>query len=145
MISSVYMAVVSILFSVNIEFDQDIFVLMNRVDTDTILQTISDISGEQAVTIGGVPDSIPCRYAITEGAHKAARWLAEQLEAEGIQAEVVGFEVDPSSIGQELPIGTTAEELKTVFNPSISATKPYTMWNVVGTLPGDDSLEVLLT
>ena len=65
--------------------------LIQSVSADSVWNAIASISGEIAVTIDGEPDSIPTRYAYSQGSYRAALWLREQLEAAGLDAELVPF------------------------------------------------------
>ena len=127
---------------VTVEFDNDINLLAAKVNSDSLLLTISSLSGEQAVMLENVPDSIPCRFAITEGAHKAARWLAEQLEAEGIQAEVVEFEPN-RSMGVVIHDGPTETRGRVTFKAESQKRTTLTISAEFADL--DESMEDLIT
>ncbi|MEA3311111.1 MAG: M20/M25/M40 family metallo-hydrolase [candidate division WOR-3 bacterium] len=132
-------------FSV-VEHDLRVAELVDSVNPDSITAVIAGLSGEVAVTIEGEPDSIPCRFAYSEGAHKAARWLAEQFQARGFTVELEPFEPVASYEDRPLPIGRTEEEMKRIWGEArlLSGSEPFTMWNVVATLAGEDSAQVLL-
>jgi len=132
-------------FSV-VEHDLRVAELVDSVNPDSITAVIAGLSGEVAVTIEGEPDSIPCRFTYSEGAHKAALWLAEQFQARGFEVELEPFEPVASYEDRPLPIGRTEEEMKRIWGEArlLSGSEPFTMWNVVATLPGEDSAQVLL-
>jgi photosystem II stability/assembly factor-like uncharacterized protein len=79
------------LFASQIEYDPQIAQIINEVSEDTLISTISHLSGEEPVTIAGVLDSIPCRYAYSPGCYDAARWLTERMAAAGVSAEMQPF------------------------------------------------------
>lgn len=76
---------------VDISYDPEIAEIINDVSEDTLVSTISKLSGEEPVTIEGVPDSIPCRYAHSPGCGRAALWLTEQMAAAGVSSEMQPF------------------------------------------------------
>lgn len=76
---------------VDISYDPEIAEIINDVSEDTLTSTISQLSGEEPVTIAGEPDSIPCRYAYSPGCYDAAMWLAEQMDSEGVSVELKPF------------------------------------------------------
>ena len=129
-----------------VEYNPRVAELVDSVDPDSITAVIAGLSGEVAVTIEGEPDSIPCRFAYSEGAHKAARWLAEQFQARGFEVELVSFEATASYDDRPLPMARTAEEMQRIRSEVglLSGSEPFTMYNVVATLPGKDSLQVIL-
>jgi hypothetical protein len=128
-----------------VEYSPRVAELVESVNPDSIIAVIEGLSGEVAVTIAGEPDSIPCRFALSEGSDRAALWLAEHLEARGFAVELVPFFPHWLSETRPLPLGVeSAEELQAIFNEARSSIGPDTMWNVVATLPGEDSAQVIL-
>jgi hypothetical protein len=128
-----------------VEYSPFVAELVDSVNPDSITAIIEGLSGEVAVTIDGEPDSIPCRFALSEGSDRAALWLAERFEACGFAVELVPFIPHWSSETRPLPLGVeSAEELAAIYNKAQSSIGPDTMWNVVATLPGEDSAQVIL-
>jgi len=129
----------------SVEYDPDIHELMGEVNSDTLSATLASLSGEIPVTIEGEPDSIPCRFALSEGSDRAARWLAEQFQARGFEVELVPFLPSWFSETRPLPLGVeNAEALEAIYINAQSSIGSDTMYNVVATLPGKDSLQVIL-
>ncbi len=60
--------------------------MINKVKTEDLLGLVKDLSGERAVLINGIPDSIPTRYAEVDGSYKAANYLLEKFQQMGIEA-----------------------------------------------------------
>lgn len=129
----------------SVEYDPDIHELMGEVNSDTLSATLASLSGEIPVTIEGEPDSIPCRFALSEGSDRAALWLAEQFESRGFEVELVPFLPSWFSETRPLPLGVeNAEALEAIYINAQSSIGSDTMYNVVATLPGKDSLQVIL-
>ena len=61
--------------------------MVDAVSATNLNYLLSGLSGEHAVTIGGLPYTISTRYSTTDGCRQAAQWLKEQFEAMGIQAD----------------------------------------------------------
>jgi hypothetical protein len=74
-----------------IEYDPGIEELMYSVSADTLAMLIKGLSGEIPVIIEGEPDSLPCRFAASTGALRAALWIREQLQTRGVQADTCSF------------------------------------------------------
>lgn len=128
-----------------VEYDPDIHELMGEVNSDTLWANLASLSGEVSVTIEGEPDSLPCRFALSEGSDRAALWLAEQFQARGFEVELVPFLPSWFSETRPLPLGVeNAEALEAIYINAQSSIGPDTMYNVVATLPGKDSLQVIL-
>lgn len=143
MITSTLTGIIMLLGAV--EYSPRVAELVDSVNTDSIIAVIAGLSGEVAVTIDGEPDSLPCRFALSEGSDRAALWLAEHFEARGFTVELAPFFPHWLSGTRPLPLGIeSAEELQAIFNEAQSSNGPDTMWNVVATLPGKDSLQVIL-
>ncbi|MBN2379060.1 M20/M25/M40 family metallo-hydrolase [candidate division WOR-3 bacterium] len=120
--------------------------MIEQVNTDSLLYIVSGLSGETGVTIAGEPDSLPCRYApYSQVTYKAARWLADQFEIHGLEPELVEFSVNEFSFKCNLPIGTSHSQLKTILTEGPYSDLPSVMWNVVTTIPGADSEQILFT
>lgn len=131
-------------FSV-VEYDPRVAELVDSVNPDSITAVIAGLSGEVAVTIEGEPDSIPCRFALSEGSDRAALWLAEHFESRGFEVELVPFLPSWFSETRPLPLGVeNAEALEAIYINAQSSIGSDTMYNVVATLPGKDSLQVIL-
>lgn len=131
-------------FSV-VEYDPRVAELVDSVNPDSITAVIAGLSGEVAVTIEGEPDSIPCRFALSEGSDRAALWLAEHFESRGFEVELVPFLPSWLSETRPLPLGVeNAEALEAIYINAQSSIGSDTMYNVVATLPGKDSLQVIL-
>ncbi|MFH0930835.1 MAG: YCF48-related protein, partial [Candidatus Zixiibacteriota bacterium] len=59
--------------------------MIAKVKTEDVVGLVKDLSGERAVLIGGLPDSIPTRYTGTEGNYKAAQYLLERFAQMGLE------------------------------------------------------------
>ncbi len=75
----------------DVEYDPFVAELIGQVSADSVTATIAAISGEVPVSIGGGPDSLATRWAYSPGSYRAALWLAEQLESEGLEVELMPF------------------------------------------------------
>lgn len=71
-----------------VHYDSSIDSLVKSVSADSISLIIASLSGEIPVTLDGVPDSLPVRYAYSPECYDAALWLKEQLETKGLNAEL---------------------------------------------------------
>ena len=58
--------------------------LLTQVDTTTLSGYVADLSGEQAVLIGGQSYTFETRYSYSEGIKKATQYLYEHYEALGL-------------------------------------------------------------
>jgi hypothetical protein len=130
-----------------VEYSPQVAEIADEVNTDSVVWVIACLSGDKPVTIGGEPDSLPTRFAYSPDCYQAALWIAEQLEAHGFGAEVEPF--DPTLItAGSLPLGWDSwEELEVSYRTNIEAgisKAPDPMWNVVATLQGQDSQQVIL-
>jgi len=65
--------------------------LVDGVSQTNLYNLLRGLSGEQAVTIDGVPYTISTRYSTTDGCRQAAQWLKEQFEGMGIATEFEYF------------------------------------------------------
>lgn len=96
--------------------------VIKSVSTDSISSTIASLSGETAVNIEGLPDSIPERYAYSPGSYKAARWLKEQMESRGLETKLESVLTDVFYYVDILPSGygwATASGWDTTFTPGV--------------------------
>lgn len=131
--------------ALGVEYDVRVQELIDEVNSDTLSATLASLSGEIPVTIEGEPDSLPCRFALSEGSDRAALWLAEQFESRGFEVELVPFLPSWFSETRPLPLGVeNAEALEAIYINAQSSIGSDTMYNVVATLPGKDSLQVIL-
>lgn len=84
----------TMLFTANIpvvEYDPAVAEIIQSVSEDSLITTISRLSGEVPVIIAGEPDSLPCRYVYSPGCYRSALWLAEQMAATGVSVEMQPF------------------------------------------------------
>ncbi len=132
--------------AVEIPYDNGIDSLIQRVSLDSGRFFIESLSGERRVTIAGKSDSIPVRHSLSGGIMKAANWLVEQFESRGVEAEIQKFNADIASLNspRPLPIGMDASERDKIVNTLSAAPELFTFNNVVATIPGKDSKEVVL-
>ncbi|GAH84739.1 unnamed protein product, partial [marine sediment metagenome] len=145
MILYVLLSVVIAVSALGVEYDARVQELIDEVNSDTLWANIASLSGEVSVTIEGEPDSLPCRFALSEGSDRAALWLAEHFEARGFTVELVPFFPNWLSGTRPLPLGVeNAEALEAIYINAQSSIGSDTMWNVVATLAGEDSAQVLL-
>jgi photosystem II stability/assembly factor-like uncharacterized protein len=82
--------------SLSPEHDPLIQRIVNQVDQAQLFSWVDELTGEDAVVIGGVEDSIKTRHSWSEGVFKAACYLKEQFDGLGVSAEFDTFRVgDP--------------------------------------------------
>ncbi len=67
--------------------------IVNQVDQAQLFSWVDELTGEDAVLIGGVEDSIKTRYSWSDGVFKAAYYLKERFEEMGLSAEFDTFQV----------------------------------------------------
>jgi hypothetical protein len=129
-----------------VSYDPVIDSLVRQVSTDSGCFFIESLSGERSVIIAGISDSIPVRHALSSGIMKATNWLKEQFELRGIEVNVQQSTSDfaPMSASRPLPLGMSEEERARIFEYLNNSSEPFTCNNVVATIPGKDSKEVLL-
>lgn len=79
--------------SLSPEHDPLIQRIVNQVDQAQLFSWVDELTGEDAVSIGGVEDSIKTRYSWSDGVFKAAHYLKERFEEMGFSAEFDTFQV----------------------------------------------------
>lgn len=148
MIISLVLGGMAVLLSgaVEIPYDHGIDSLVQQVSIDSGCFFIESLSGERRVTIAGKSDSIPVRHSLSGGIMKATNWLVEQFESRGVEAEIQQFHADIASMNstRPLPIGMETSEREKIVNTLSAAPELFTFNNVVATIPGKDSKEVVL-
>ncbi|UCB52102.1 MAG: hypothetical protein JSV10_08960, partial [Candidatus Zixiibacteriota bacterium] len=75
------------------EHDPLIQGIVDQVDQAQLFSWVDELTGEVAVSIGGVEDSIKTRYSWSDGIFKAADYLKERFEEMGVSAEFDTFQV----------------------------------------------------
>lgn len=79
--------------SLSPEYDPLIDTIIARVDPAHLFSWVGELTGEDAVSIGGAQDSIKTRYSWSDGVFKAAHYLKEKFEEMGVSAEFDTFQV----------------------------------------------------
>jgi photosystem II stability/assembly factor-like uncharacterized protein len=79
--------------SLSLEYDPLIDSIVSRVDQSQLFSWVDELTGEEAVLIGGAEDSIKTRYSWSDGIFKAAHYLKESFEQMGLSAEFDTFQV----------------------------------------------------
>jgi photosystem II stability/assembly factor-like uncharacterized protein len=79
--------------SLSPEYDPLIDSIVSRVDQAQLFSWLYELTGEDAVSIGGVEDTIKTRYSWSDGVFKAAHYLKERFEEMGLSAEFDTFQV----------------------------------------------------
>ncbi|MBN2378655.1 M20/M25/M40 family metallo-hydrolase [candidate division WOR-3 bacterium] len=78
-------------YGFSVTYDPRVASVISEVSVDSVEFVIASLSGEIPVTIAEKPDSLPCRFAHSQGALRAALWIKEQLESHGIEADTSSF------------------------------------------------------
>ncbi|MDH4223948.1 MAG: hypothetical protein OEV55_10485, partial [candidate division Zixibacteria bacterium] len=60
--------------------------IIQKVTTGKLYDYVADLSGENEVLIGGIPETLLTRYTYTEGCDQAAQYIKEKLESYGLTA-----------------------------------------------------------
>ena len=85
--------------------------MIDQVDADMLYNLISNLSGEQPISIGGEPYTIQTRYAFSgEPIEKAAQYLYEHYENLGLDADYHEF-----TYNDQVLSNVVAEKVGTVF------------------------------
>jgi photosystem II stability/assembly factor-like uncharacterized protein len=79
--------------SLSPKYDPLIDSIVNRVDQSPLFSWIDELTGEEAVLLGGTEDSIRTRYSWSDGVFKAAHYLKESFEQMGLSVEFDTFQV----------------------------------------------------
>lgn len=132
--------------AIEIQYDSQIDSIVQQVSIDSGFYFTESLSGEKKVEIAGKSDSIPVRHSLTGGIIKATNWLKEQFESRGIEASLQTFTADGAAMRapRPMPIGVNDVDASLIERALGAVPEQFVFNNVVATIPGKDSRQVIL-
>ncbi len=80
------------------QIDPDVQEVINRVNIDSLLKYVNELSGEVSVVVGGVTQTIASRHKNYPGNNIAAQYLREKLESYGLTTYEQSFSATGKNI-----------------------------------------------